>query len=192
MFGLARQLEVFAGFQENCDYEIGRVVAAVEELGLGENTLIIYIWGDNSSSMEGTETGAFNEMTTFNGLDVPAARQLSASCMNSKPTCPASKVRAAAGGCWSMANRRAKTSSKPPFPCGFRVIREWISAGTTATLLSEAMLQRPLCIFGDHQACGLRHRTCEVGECGATHGRVAMTGGGIAEATAVACVRNRN
>ena len=71
-----RQMEVFAGFQENCDYEIGRVVKSIDDLGLSDNTLIIYIWGDNGSSMEGTETGTFNEMTTLNGLDVPAASQL--------------------------------------------------------------------------------------------------------------------
>jgi arylsulfatase A-like enzyme len=72
----ARQMEVFAGFQENCDHEIGRVVQSIEELGIADNTLIIYIWGDNGSSMEGTETGSFNEMTTLNGIDVPAAQQL--------------------------------------------------------------------------------------------------------------------
>jgi arylsulfatase len=72
----ARQMEVFAGFQENCDHEIGRVAQSIEDLGLADNTLILYIWGDNGSSMEGTETGAFNEMTTLNGLDVPAAEQL--------------------------------------------------------------------------------------------------------------------
>ena len=69
----ARQMEVFAGFQENCDHEIGRVVQSIEDLGIADNTLIIYIWGDNGSSMEGTETGTFNEMTTLNGIDVPAA-----------------------------------------------------------------------------------------------------------------------
>jgi arylsulfatase A-like enzyme len=74
LFG--RQMEVFAGFQENCDHEIGRVVRAIEDMGIADNTLIIYIWGDNGSSMEGTETGSFNEMTTLNGLDVPAKEQL--------------------------------------------------------------------------------------------------------------------
>lgn len=72
----ARQMEVFAGFQENCDYEIGRVVQSIEDLGIADNTLIISIWGDNGSSMEGTETGSFNEMTMLNGIDVPAAQQL--------------------------------------------------------------------------------------------------------------------
>jgi arylsulfatase len=72
----ARQMEVFAGFQENCDHEIGRVISAVEEMGIADNTLILYIWGDNGSSMEGTETGTFNEMTTLNGIELPPAVQL--------------------------------------------------------------------------------------------------------------------
>lgn len=72
----ARQMEVFAGFQENCDHEIGRVIDAVEELGIADNTLILYIWGDNGSSMEGTETGTFNEMTTLNGITLAPEVQL--------------------------------------------------------------------------------------------------------------------
>jgi arylsulfatase A-like enzyme len=71
-----RQMEVFAGYQENCDHEIGRVINAVEEMGLADNTLILYIWGDNGSSMEGTETGTFNEMTTLNGIELPPELQL--------------------------------------------------------------------------------------------------------------------
>jgi arylsulfatase len=72
----ARQMEVFAGYQENCDHEIGRVISAVEEMGIADNTLILYIWGDNGSSMEGTETGTFNELTTLNGIELPAELQL--------------------------------------------------------------------------------------------------------------------
>jgi arylsulfatase len=71
----ARQMEVFAGFQENCDHEIGRVVQSIEDEGLADNTLIVYIWGDNGSSMEGTETGTFNEMTTLTGIPLTAAQQ---------------------------------------------------------------------------------------------------------------------
>jgi arylsulfatase len=71
----ARQMEVFAGFQENCDSEIGRVVQSIEDQGLADNTLIVYIWGDNGSSMEGTETGTFNEMTTLSGIPLTPAQQ---------------------------------------------------------------------------------------------------------------------
>jgi arylsulfatase len=72
----ARQMEVYAGFQENADYEVGRVVEAIEEMGQADNTLIIYIWGDNGSSMEGTETGTFNEVTTITGIPLTAEQQL--------------------------------------------------------------------------------------------------------------------
>ena len=72
----ARQMEVYAGFQENADYEIGRVVRPIDDLGLADNTLVLYIWGDNGSSMEGTETGSFNEMTTLNGIPLTAEQQL--------------------------------------------------------------------------------------------------------------------
>lgn len=72
----ARQMEVFAGYQENADYEIGRVIGSLDDLGIADNTLIIYIWGDNGSSMEGTETGSFNELTMQNGIRLSADQQL--------------------------------------------------------------------------------------------------------------------
>ena len=72
----ARQMEVFAGFSENADWNVGRVVDAVEEMGDLDNTLIIYVWGDNGSSMEGTITGSFNEMTFLNGVVLDAEQQL--------------------------------------------------------------------------------------------------------------------
>jgi arylsulfatase len=72
----ARQMEVYAGYQEKTDYEVGRVVSAIEEMGLAGDTLIFYIWGDNGSSMEGTETGTFNELTTITGVPLTAEQQL--------------------------------------------------------------------------------------------------------------------
>ncbi|HEX5827696.1 MAG TPA: sulfatase-like hydrolase/transferase, partial [Candidatus Limnocylindrales bacterium] len=72
----ARQMEVFAGFSENTDWNIGRLLDAVEEMGELDNTLVIYIWGDNGASMEGTTTGSFNETTFFNGLVLNAEDQL--------------------------------------------------------------------------------------------------------------------
>jgi arylsulfatase A-like enzyme len=72
----ARQMEVYAGFQENTDSQVGRVVEAIERMGLGDDTLILYIWGDNGSSMEGTETGTFNEMTTIEGVPLAPEQQL--------------------------------------------------------------------------------------------------------------------
>src|SRR2546423_2794828 len=64
----ARQMEVYAGYSENTDSNIGRVINAIEEMGELENTLVIYIWGDNGASMEGTLTGSVNERTMINGL----------------------------------------------------------------------------------------------------------------------------
>ncbi len=72
----ARQMEVFCGFSENADWNVGRLLDAVEELGDLENTLIIYVWGDNGASMEGTTTGSFNEMTFLNGIVLDAEQQL--------------------------------------------------------------------------------------------------------------------
>ena len=63
----ARQMEVFAGFGEYADTEIGRLVQAIEATGQLGNTLIFYIVGDNGASAEGGMNGLFNEYTYFNG-----------------------------------------------------------------------------------------------------------------------------
>ncbi|WP_006243128.1 arylsulfatase [Mycolicibacterium tusciae] len=65
---LARQMEIYAGFLEQTDHEIGRLVDAIDDLGALENTLIYYILGDNGASAEGTPNGCFNEMVTLNGM----------------------------------------------------------------------------------------------------------------------------
>ncbi|HZO79304.1 MAG TPA: arylsulfatase [Solirubrobacteraceae bacterium] len=72
----ARQMEVYAGFQANADWNVGRLLDAVGEMGEMENTLIFYIWGDNGASLEGTETGSFNEMTFLNGVMLDPTQQL--------------------------------------------------------------------------------------------------------------------
>jgi len=64
----ARQAEVFAGFLEQTDYEVGRLVTAIEDIGELDNTLFIYIAGDNGTSGEGGFVGMFNEMTYFNAV----------------------------------------------------------------------------------------------------------------------------
>ena len=64
---LTRQMEVYAGFMEHTDHHIGRVIDAVEELGLLGETLIYYIIGDNGASAEGTVNGTFNEYFSLNG-----------------------------------------------------------------------------------------------------------------------------
>jgi arylsulfatase len=65
---LARQMELYAGFLEQTDHEVGRVVDAIDDLGVLDDTLIYYIIGDNGASAEGTLIGCFNEMTTLNGM----------------------------------------------------------------------------------------------------------------------------
>jgi len=76
----ARQAEVFAAYAAYTDHEIGRVIQAVDDLRKLDNTLIIYISGDNGTSAEGTTVGTPNQYTAYNGiLDLPIAEQLKAS-----------------------------------------------------------------------------------------------------------------
>jgi len=63
-----RQAEVYAGFAEHTDHEIGRLRDAISDLGALDNTLFIYIAGDNGTSAEGSANGVYNEMTYFNGV----------------------------------------------------------------------------------------------------------------------------
>ncbi|RXR26073.1 arylsulfatase [Oerskovia turbata] len=65
---LAREMEVYAGFLEHTDHHVGRLVDALDDLGILDDTLIYYIIGDNGASAEGTLNGAFNEMANFNGM----------------------------------------------------------------------------------------------------------------------------
>jgi arylsulfatase len=72
----ARQMEVFAGYSENADWNVGRLLDAIEASGDLDDTLIFYVWGDNGASMEGTLTGSFNETTFLNGVPLDADQQL--------------------------------------------------------------------------------------------------------------------
>ena len=64
----ARMMEVYAGFLEQTDYNVGRVLKTIEELGQLDNTMVIYSAGDNGASAEGSLQGLLNEMTFFNGV----------------------------------------------------------------------------------------------------------------------------
>lgn len=64
---LARQMEIYAGFLEHTDYHVGRLIDALGELGIADDTLVLYITGDNGASAEGTVQGTFNESIVFNG-----------------------------------------------------------------------------------------------------------------------------
>jgi len=71
-----RQVEVYAAYLAYTDHEIGRVIQAVEDMGKLNDTLIIYISGDNGSSAEGSLNGTPNEVAQFNSVEVPVADQL--------------------------------------------------------------------------------------------------------------------
>ncbi len=72
-----RQVEVFAAYAAYSDHEIGRVVQAFEEIGKLDNTLVIYINGDNGTSAEGGPMGTPNEVAFFNGIQgLPAEVQM--------------------------------------------------------------------------------------------------------------------
>jgi arylsulfatase len=72
----ARQMEVFAGFAEHTDYEVGRLVQSLEEMGRLNNTLFFYIVGDNGSSAEGGPDGTYNETLALNGIISDVSSQL--------------------------------------------------------------------------------------------------------------------
>jgi arylsulfatase A-like enzyme len=64
----ARMMEVYAGYLEQTDHNVGRVLEAIRATGQLDNTLVIYIAGDNGASAEGSAQGLLNEMTFFNGV----------------------------------------------------------------------------------------------------------------------------
>ena len=71
-----RQAENFADFLEHTDYEIGRLVSCLEELGQLEDTLFIYILGDNGSSAEGSLLGSISELAAMQGIEPPIEASL--------------------------------------------------------------------------------------------------------------------
>ena len=71
-----RQVEVFAAFSAYNDHEIGRVIQSFEDLGKLDNTLVIYINGDNGTSAEGGPLGTPNEVAFFNGVSIPVDVQM--------------------------------------------------------------------------------------------------------------------
>ena len=72
-----RQAEVFAAYAAYTDHEIGRVIQEIRDEGKFDNTLVIYIVGDNGTSAEGTLTGAFNTYAGYNGMtEVPLAQNM--------------------------------------------------------------------------------------------------------------------
>jgi arylsulfatase A-like enzyme len=66
---LARQMEIYAGFMEHTDHHVGRLIDALEDIGVLEDTLVYYIIGDNGASAEGDLHGCFNEIIILNGAN---------------------------------------------------------------------------------------------------------------------------
>ncbi len=69
-------MEAYAGYSENADHHVGRLLDAIEEMGELDNTVVIWIRGDNGASLEGTPTGTFNEGTMVNGLPLTDEEQI--------------------------------------------------------------------------------------------------------------------
>ena len=98
---LARQMEVYAGFLEHTDHQVGRVIDAIEDLGVMDETLIFYIVGDNGASAEGTMNGAFNEMANFNGMAALETTEFMVDKMDEFGS-PASYNHYSVGWAWAM------------------------------------------------------------------------------------------
>jgi arylsulfatase A-like enzyme len=98
---LEREMEVYAGFLEHTDFHVGRVIDAIEDLGVLDNTVIYYIIGDNGASAEGTVNGAFNEMANFNGMAALETPEFMASKLDELGT-PSSYNHYAVGWAWAM------------------------------------------------------------------------------------------
>ena len=72
-----RLMEVFAGFTEHVDVQVGRIVDEIDQLDYGNNTLILYIWGDNGASAEG-QNGTISELLAQNGIPTTTPQQIKA------------------------------------------------------------------------------------------------------------------
>jgi arylsulfatase A-like enzyme len=98
---LEREMEVYAGFLEHTDYHVGRVIDALEQLDVLDDTLVFYIIGDNGASAEGTLQGAFNEMANFNGEAAFETPEFMVSKVGELGT-PTSYNHYAVGWAWAM------------------------------------------------------------------------------------------
>ena len=110
---LARQMEVYAGFMEHCDFQIGRVIDAIDELGILDDTLIIFINGDNGASAEAGPNGTFNWMIPLNGAaDIETAEFMTSRI--DKFGTPEALNHFAVGWAWAMDTPTSGPSRSPP------------------------------------------------------------------------------
>ena len=98
---LERQMEVYAGFLEHTDHHVGRLIDALEDLEVLDDTIIYYIIGDNGASAEGTMNGAFNEMANFNGMAALETPEFMVSKMDEFGS-PSSYNHYSVGWAWAM------------------------------------------------------------------------------------------
>ena len=98
---LAREMEVYAGFLEHTDHHVGRLIDAIDDLGVLDNTIVYYIVGDNGASAEGTLNGAFNEMANFNGMAALETPEFMISKMDEFGS-PSSYNHYSVGWAWAM------------------------------------------------------------------------------------------
>ena len=98
---LERQMEVYAGFLEHTDRQVGRLVDTLEELEILDDTIVYYIIGDNGASAEGTMNGAFNEMANFNGMAALETPEFMMSKMDEFGS-PSSYNHYSVGWAWAM------------------------------------------------------------------------------------------
>jgi arylsulfatase len=98
---LEREMEVYAGFLEHTDHHVGRLIDAIDQLGVLDDTLVFYIVGDNGASAEGTINGAFNEMANFNGMAALETPEFMRSKIDDFGT-PAAYNHYAVGWAWAM------------------------------------------------------------------------------------------
>jgi arylsulfatase len=98
---LAREMEVYAGFLEHVDHHVGRLIDAIDDLGVLDDTVVYYIVGDNGASAEGTLNGAFNEMANFNGMAALETPEFMVSRMDEFGS-PSSYNHYAVGWAWAM------------------------------------------------------------------------------------------
>ena len=89
------------GFLEHTDHHVGRIIDAIEDLGVLDNTIVYYIIGDNGASAEGTMNGAFNEMANFNGMAALETPEFMLSKMDALGS-PESYNHYSVGWAWAM------------------------------------------------------------------------------------------
>jgi arylsulfatase len=150
----AHQMEVFAGFGEYTDFEVGRLIQAIEDLGQLDNTLIFYEVGDNGASGEGTMNGLMNEMSYFNGVPEDVSNILKHiddlggphsyphyaagwAVAGDAPFTWTKQVAGTYGGCRNPSSSTGPKASRPRAKC--------VRSGITSSTLRRLSSKRPAC-----------------------------------------------